>query len=137
MSHSVDLHVGNRVRERRLAVGIGLKDLASRVGVSYQQLQKYEIAENRISASRLWRIACVLEVGPGYFFEGLEKGEAEPTAWSGNPALQRAVLALNRGRAGMSDQGMVGRRDVDRVEADTGIVARRTRGSAKAISPIK
>ena len=137
MSHSVDLYVGKRVRERRLAYGIGLKDLASQVGVSYQQLQKYEIAENRISAGRLWRIACVLEVGPGYFFEGLERGEAEPTTWSANGASQRAVVALNRGRAGMSDQGMVGQRDVARAEADAGIAARRTQGSAKAISSIK
>jgi transcriptional regulator with XRE-family HTH domain len=64
----VDLRVGVRMRQRRVAVGLTLHELASRVGVSFQQLQKYETGDTRIPASRLHEIAQVLAVPITWFF---------------------------------------------------------------------
>jgi transcriptional regulator with XRE-family HTH domain len=66
----VDKHVGNRVRMRRLMLGISQQTLSGALGVSFQQVQKYENGANRIGASRLQRIAEILEVPPAFFFEG-------------------------------------------------------------------
>ncbi len=81
MTHPVDVHVGKRVRHRRWMIGVTQQQLAERVGIKFQQIQKYETGVNRISASRLWDIADALQVNVGFFFEGL-KSEAE---WE-NPA---------------------------------------------------
>ena len=72
-SSEVDAHVGRRVRERRNALGMSQEKLGNVLGVSYQQIQKYEAGTNRVSASRLWDIAKLLEVDLAYFFEGIEK----------------------------------------------------------------
>ena len=69
----VDAHVGKRVRERRLALGMSQTKLADALGISFQQVQKYEIGGNRVAASRLWDIAKLLEVDISYFFEGIQK----------------------------------------------------------------
>ncbi|MCH8113501.1 MAG: helix-turn-helix transcriptional regulator [Proteobacteria bacterium] len=70
----VDAHVGQRVRGRRKEMGLSQEKLAKSLGVSFQQVQKYEIGINRVSAGRLWDIADSLEVDIGYFFEGIAKG---------------------------------------------------------------
>jgi len=75
MPHQVDVHVGKRVRHRRWLVGMTQQQLAERVGIKFQQIQKYETGANRISASRLWDIAEALEVPVSFFFEGLEEPE--------------------------------------------------------------
>lgn len=67
----VDLHVGRRVRSRRRSLGITQARLALGVGVTFQQVQKYERGHNRISASALYRIASLLDAEIGFFFEGL------------------------------------------------------------------
>ena len=69
--HPVDRHVGGRVRLRRMEIGRTQTDLARALGVSFQQIQKYERATDRISASKLWDISEALEVDIGYFFEGI------------------------------------------------------------------
>jgi transcriptional regulator with XRE-family HTH domain len=66
----IDKHVGSRVRLRRLMLHLNQTDLASRLGVSYQQLQKYELGANRMGASRLQQISCILQVPVAFFFEG-------------------------------------------------------------------
>lgn len=71
MRHPVDAHVGQRVRQRRWMVGMTQQQLASSVGIRFQQIQKYETGTNRISASRLWDIAAALDVPVSFFFEGL------------------------------------------------------------------
>src|SRR5690242_8724440 len=77
----VDRHVGARVRERRLALGLTQQQLAELVGTTYQQAHKYEKGVNRISAGRLQAVARALGVGPGYFFGGLDgDGPARPSA---------------------------------------------------------
>ena len=77
MAHPVDVHVGKRIRHRRWLVGMTQQQLAERVGIKFQQIQKYETGANRVSASRLWDISEALEVPVSFFFEGLE---AEVTA---------------------------------------------------------
>lgn len=72
MSHPVDVHVGQRVRQRRWMLGLTQHQLAERVGIRFQQIQKYETGENRMSASRLWSLAKALGVPIAYFYEGLE-----------------------------------------------------------------
>ena len=66
-----DTHVGARVRMGRLMLGISQTDLAEAVGVTFQQVQKYEKGKNRISASRLQQMSQVLEVPIHFFFDGL------------------------------------------------------------------
>jgi transcriptional regulator with XRE-family HTH domain len=66
----VDKHVGNRVRVRRLMLGISQQKLGGAIGVAFQQVQKYETGANRIGASRLQRISEILEVPAAFFFEG-------------------------------------------------------------------
>ena len=63
-----DIYVGERLHARRVELGITQKALA--VGVTFQQIQKYEKGTNRISASRLYQFAAILDVDPGWFFEG-------------------------------------------------------------------
>ena len=77
MTHPVDVHVGKRIRHRRWLVGMTQQQLAERVGIKFQQIQKYETGANRVSASRPWDIADALEVPVSFFFEGLETTEAE------------------------------------------------------------
>lgn len=69
---SVDAAVGAAIRERRIELGISQQQLSELIGVSYQQLYKYEHATNRVSSSKLWDIAKALKVKPGYFFEKLD-----------------------------------------------------------------
>jgi transcriptional regulator with XRE-family HTH domain len=67
----VDLHVGARVRMRRKLLGVSQEKLADALGLTFQQVQKYERGANRISASKLFETARFLGVPPAYFFEGL------------------------------------------------------------------
>ena len=69
----IDVHVGGRVRARRKMLGLSQTQLGNGLGVSFQQVQKYERGANRIGASRLFKISKALDVQVGYFFEGAEK----------------------------------------------------------------
>jgi transcriptional regulator with XRE-family HTH domain len=64
----IDRRVGRRIRERRRQLGISQVRLAATIGLSYQQLQKYEQGSNRVAAARLAAISAALDVPPGYFF---------------------------------------------------------------------
>jgi transcriptional regulator with XRE-family HTH domain len=77
MAHPVDVHVGKRVRHRRWLVGMTQQQLAEKVGIKFQQIQKYETGANRVSASRLWDIADALDVPVAFFFEGIEEAQNE------------------------------------------------------------
>jgi len=70
-TQDVDRHVGARVRERRIMLGLTQQQLADLIGVTYQQAHKYERGINRVSAGRLFEIAQVLSVPVSYFFDGL------------------------------------------------------------------
>ena len=75
----VDVHIGQRLRMRRELLGTTQEQLAEALGITFQQVQKYENGTNRISASRLFRVAEVLSSPVSYFFEGLatRAGEAD------------------------------------------------------------
>jgi len=79
MPHKVDVHVGQRIRQRRWLAGMTQQKLAELVGIKFQQIQKYETGANRVSASRLWDIADALGVEVAHCFEGLEaeKGKSD------------------------------------------------------------
>ena len=85
MKHPVDVHVGKRIRHRRWMVGMTQQQLAEKVGIKFQQIQKYETGMNRVSASRLWDISEALSVPVSYFFEGMDRADgAEGAAQSEN-----------------------------------------------------
>jgi len=95
MKHPVDAHVGKRIRHRRWMVGMTQQQLADKVGIKFQQIQKYETGMNRVSASRLWDVAEALGVTISFFFEGL--GEATNTLQSGGDILaDKEALELVR-----------------------------------------
>src|SRR5215475_15467261 len=72
LSRRVDDHVGSRIRLRRTLLGMTQEQLAGALGISYQQIQKYETGANRVSAGRLFEIGQRMDVEVGYFFEGLD-----------------------------------------------------------------
>ena len=80
MKHPVDAHVGKRIRHRRWMIGMTQQQLADKVGIKFQQIQKYETGANRVSASRLWEIARALEVPVERFFSGFD--EALMAGWT-------------------------------------------------------
>lgn len=73
----IDVHVGNRVRMRRLLLGMNQETLANALGLTFQQVQKYEGGANRVSASRLSAMAEILAVPISYFFGDLRSEDAE------------------------------------------------------------
>ena len=75
----VDLHVGNLLRTLRTLHGLSQTELAEQLGITFQQLQKYEIGSNRTTAGRLWQASKVLDVPISYFFERLD-GNPDPAA---------------------------------------------------------
>jgi len=94
MKHPVDIHVGKRVRHRRWMVGMTQQQLAEKVGIKFQQIQKYETGMNRVSASRLWDIADALEVPVAFFFEGFsESADANFSMTEGEPGLPGDILS--------------------------------------------
>ncbi len=72
MPHPVDRHVGQRIRLRRRQIDVTQGQLAENVGIKFQQIQKYETGVNRVSASRLWKIAGVLDVTVSWFFDEMD-----------------------------------------------------------------
>ena len=69
--NSIDEHIGQRMQLRRVMLGLSQKDLAKICGVTFQQIQKYETAGNRISASRLFELSTAMETPVSFFFAGL------------------------------------------------------------------
>src|ERR1700746_2036132 len=96
-----DKHVGSRVRMRRMMLGMSQEKLGDSLGITFQQIQKYEKGTNRIGASRLQQIATVLAVPVSFFFEGAPVPQAPPGAVSGSasPAYVSDFLATTDGLA--------------------------------------
>lgn len=74
----LDRHVGDRIRLRRTTLGVSQSELGEQLGVSFQQVQKYERGATRVSASRLWDIARALDVNIAYFFDQIGREVAPP-----------------------------------------------------------
>jgi len=96
--HPVDAHVGARLRARRTVLGMSQERLGEALGLTFQQVQKYERGTNRISASRLYELSLVLDVPVGFFYEDYaplaDAGRAAPAAGYAAAALQREALEL-------------------------------------------
>lgn len=75
----VDEHIGQRMQLRRVMMGMSQKDLAKKCGVTFQQIQKYETAGNRVSAARLFDLSAALEAPVSFFFAGLPGNLPEET----------------------------------------------------------
>ncbi len=73
---AIDRHVGMRLRLLRLNHKMSQTELGDKVGVTFQQVQKYERGANRIGASRLWKLCEIFEAEPNFFFEGLEEDKS-------------------------------------------------------------
>lgn len=116
----VDVYVGAKVKSRRLILGLSQEDLATSIGLTFQQVQKYERGTNRISVSRMVEICRVLKAPVDYFFEGsfaVGKAGARNLALKGfsdtkqaalepDPLTQRDVLELVRAYSGIKNPQM-------------------------------
>jgi transcriptional regulator with XRE-family HTH domain len=123
----IDKHVGSRVRMRRMLLGLSQEKLGEALGVTFQQVQKYEKGMNRIGASRLQDIAKILDAPPSFFFEGAPTQAAAAAPQGGFSEGQSATfvvdflstvegLQLNKAFAAIKDP-KVRRRIVDLVVA--------------------
>ena len=99
----VDQQVAMRLRERRIALGLTLQQVADQLGTTAQQVHKYETGVNRVTVGRLYQLAEVLEVGVGHFFAGLEPAATGVTPVS--TGQEWALLELARDFARLPDQG--------------------------------
>ena len=95
----IDVHVGSRVRARRQVLSISQEKLGNALGVTFQQVQKYEKGTNRISASRLQHVSSILQVPVAHFFEGTPgqlraKGNAPSSAFVSNFITSTEGLTL-------------------------------------------
>ena len=104
--HPIDVHVGSRVRLRRTLLGMSQERLGDALGLTFQQIQKYERGANRVGCSRLYEISRVLDVSVSYFFEGapepdqpVDAGASEErpeTEHRSDPMSKRETLELVR-----------------------------------------
>ena len=110
----VDAYVGARIGLRRSALGLSQSALAQQLGISFQQVQKYETGQNRISASRLHRAATVLGTSVETFFPPVEtvRGAADDS-WR----QMRSITATAEGRAVAAEFPLIGDRDLRRAVA--------------------
>jgi transcriptional regulator with XRE-family HTH domain len=105
----IDIHVGGRVRQRRTLLGFSQEKLADAIGLTFQQVQKYERGANRIGSSRLFDLARVLDVPVAYFFEDMSAtvasrtpsrmrglAESKPEPFELDPMAKRETLELVR-----------------------------------------
>jgi transcriptional regulator with XRE-family HTH domain len=124
----VDQHVGSRVRMRRVLLGMSQEKLAEALGLTFQQVQKYEKGTNRIGASRLQEISNTLQVTPSFFFEGLNGHMPVPANGFAEEASAKSVtdfvvtaegLQLNKAFTQIADP-KVRRRIIDLVIAVAG-----------------
>ncbi len=81
--HPVDIYVGSRVRLRRTLKGMSQQKLAGQLGLTFQQVQKYERGTNRIGASRLFELSQILDVPTSFFFDGLTSADSVRTTSPG------------------------------------------------------
>lgn len=135
-ANPIDRHVGQRIRLRRTLLGLSQEQLAERIGLTFQQVQKYERGCNRVSASRMFDLSCALEVPVSFFFDGMdgataaasparlraEDGPAQvPAPPETSPLVRRESLELLRAYYGIGDHNARRRiYDLIKAMADTG-----------------
>ena len=121
---SIDQHVGARLRLRRSMLDMSQSELGEKLGVTFQQVQKYERGTNRIGASRLFNVARVMGVPVAYFFEGLDDSGSSELRDKDSDTLYDFIaspdgLALASAFAGIKDQ-TVRRRVIDLLRSLSG-----------------
>lgn len=100
-SNPVDAHVGSRVRLRRMLVGLSQEKLGERMGLTFQQIQKYEKGVNRIGASRLFQLSQILEVPVQFFFEGAPPPEGSSEGGFAEPGTEAFLYEFLNTRDGL------------------------------------
>ena len=96
MVNSVDVYVGKRIRQFRWIAGFSQQELGDTIGLNFQQIQKYETAANRVSASKLWEISRALNVPVGHFFAGLRNSQfLEEIGWQEIMSDYRAMMLVS------------------------------------------
>ncbi len=152
--HPVDVLVGRRTRERRTLEGMSQTAVAEKLGLTFQQLQKYERGHNRISASRLYELAQLFDVPVTYFYEGMEPGKKAPPR--DEKLTKRETLELVRAYYAISDRGVrdkirglvkaaaklgrspaTGRRQAPAIEFDRSKIDGRTKMGKAALAALK
>jgi transcriptional regulator with XRE-family HTH domain len=107
--NSVDVYVGARIRMRRLQLGYAQEKLGDAIGISFQQIQKYEKGTNRVGSSRLDQIAKILKVSVAFFFEGKSDSDDMKTTPAEDflDLLQsKRVIALLKAIRGIDDESL-------------------------------
>ena len=107
----IDVHVGGRVRLRRTLLGMSQEKLGDALGLTFQQVQKYERGVNRIGASRLFDLARVLDVPIGFFFDDM------PDAMGGSMAVTRRMAGFAENQDGFEDDTLHRRETLELVRA--------------------
>jgi transcriptional regulator with XRE-family HTH domain len=99
-SHPVDIHVGQRMRQRRTLLGMSQTAVATAVGLTFQQIQKYERGSNRISSSRLYEFAKVLDVPVSFFFDEMPSNAltGRPMSGRGRKGFGEAATPFDQGK---------------------------------------
>ncbi|WP_421725456.1 helix-turn-helix domain-containing protein [Bauldia sp.] len=123
----IDIHVGSRVRLRRMMLGMSQEKLGDALGITFQQIQKYEKGTNRIGASRLQNIARVLNVPISFFFEDAPGADPAPTGMAEPQSASFVVdflssaegIQLNKAFVSVKD-AKVRRKIIDLVRAVAG-----------------
>jgi transcriptional regulator with XRE-family HTH domain len=135
----VDVHVGKRVRLRRTLLGMSQQELGEALGLTFQQVQKYERGTNRVSSSRLYRLAGSLDVPISYFFEDMPEAAAahsrpaspEPApGHEPDPLAKREILELARAYYRITDVNLR-RRLFELVKGVAELADRKTPGTDK------
>ncbi|WP_431358325.1 helix-turn-helix domain-containing protein [Sulfitobacter pacificus] len=94
MSHPVDIHVGRKLKQIRTLRRLSQTDVARKLDLSFQQIQKYEIGSNRVAASRLFELAQILDVPPSFFFDGLHDNQNEAPVKDAGMEIVTALAAI-------------------------------------------
>ncbi len=94
MSHPVDVHVGRKLKQIRTLRRLSQTDIARKLDLSFQQIQKYEIGSNRVAASRLFELSQILDVPPSYFFDGLHDNTNQPPKRDPGMDIVNALAAI-------------------------------------------
>ena len=118
----VDALVGRHIRNRRMLLGMSQSELAGSLGITFQQLQKYERGLNRVGAGRLYELSRALQAPVSYFFSGTEQGEQEQPGLGEDPTAghnQRETVELVRAYYAVNNRA-VRRRLLDLIRAMAG-----------------
>lgn len=119
-NNPIDVHVGKRIRLRRTLLGMSQEMVADALGITFQQVQKYERGSNRVSASRLWDLSQILDVPVGFFYDDMsdETKEHSPRIMRGgnvedgyveshtDPMARRETLELVRAYYSIANHGL-------------------------------